>query len=88
MVELNYSTMHAYDSADYYIMPGVIIFKRRFKTLGNRINSNSEFLSHLEKTFLRPISKPINDTSVEQSRGGGSSIGEIGVVRVHGKDYV
>lgn len=53
------------------------------KGLWNGVNNKGELLGHLIKSFLRPVSEPIDHTTIEQSGRRCSSIGEIGIIWVH-----
>lgn len=50
------------------LMPGFILLDFNFERFHNRVDDNGEFFSNLNQTFFRPISEPINNTTIEQSR--------------------
>lgn len=47
-----------------------------------------ELLGHLIERTLWPVSKPINDTSVENSWRRSSPVFKLRVIRIHGKDHM
>lgn len=64
-VKLNHCTMHAYDCIYHYSVPWFIIMNGRIEGFSDRIDNECELFGNLIKAFFRPISEPINDTSVE-----------------------
>ena len=52
------------------------------------LNHFSQGFGHLEERVIGPVSKPIDNTSVEQSRRTSSSVGEIRILWVHREHYM
>lgn len=85
-VELNDCVMNSNDSVDNYMMSGFILLDFDFKWLHNRINYHCKLFSNLNQTLLRPVSEPINNTTIEQGRRRSGSVWKIWIVRVHCED--
>jgi hypothetical protein len=80
--------VHADDGIDDDSVAGLIVVNGRVERLSNGIDYHGELFGHLVKTFLGPVSEPINDASIEEGRRGGSSVGKVWVRRIHGEDHM
>ena len=52
------------------------------------IHEPRELHGHLKQAIVRPVSEPIDDTSIEEGRRAGRPIGEVRVGRIHREDNV
>lgn len=89
-VQVAYTIMHSYNSSYHCSSPSINIIRylRFSETFSPRVNVFSEFFSHLDQSLLRPISKPINNTSIEQGRRTGCTVREVRITRIHGEYHM
>jgi hypothetical protein len=68
LIQLNHSAMNANNCMNDDLMASIIFFNLDLERLHDWIDDHRKFFGDLNQSFFRPISEPIDHTSVEQCR--------------------
>lgn len=88
LVKLNHSAVNTHDGMNDNLMASIVFFNLDLERLHDWIDDHCKFFGDLNQSFFRPISEPIDHTSVEQCRWGSCSVWEIWIVGIHRENNV
>jgi hypothetical protein len=88
LVQFNHSAVNSDNGMNDNLMAGFVFLNLDFERLHDWINDHRKLFGHLNQSLFRPVSEPIDHTSVKQRRRGGCSVGEIWIVGIHCKHNV
>lgn len=85
LVQLNDSVVNSDDGMNDNLVTSFVFLDFNLERFHYRVNDHGKFFGNLDQSFFRPVSKPVDDTSVEQGRRWCCSVGEIWIVGIHGE---
>ena len=87
-VEFNNSIMHAHDCVNQNCVAGIILLNGRAKRFSYWIYNESKLFGNLIQAFLRPVSEPVDHTSIEQCRRGSRTVAKIWIIGIHSEYHM
>lgn len=68
LVQLNHGAVNADNGMNDNLMASIVFFNLDLERLHDWIDDHCEFFGDLNQSFFRPVSEPIDHTSVKQCR--------------------